>query len=92
MNYTAADPIIDQWSREHSIPWVREYQDEEVRSADVYMASGTYAQLWLEPQVDVGVFAVCAWDRDSRRFREVASTPDLHPALNRALSAIRSWG
>ena len=49
ISYAAADPIIEQWSRELRIPWVRKYQDYETRSADVWMTSGSDAQLWLEP-------------------------------------------
>ena len=91
MSYEAADPIIEPWGRENSVTWFRQYRDEEVRSAEVYLASGRCAQLWLEPQKESATFAVCAWDRESRRFRELASLRELRSTLDRALADIRSW-
>ena len=91
MNYEAADPIIESWGRENSVPWCRMYRDEEVRSADIYLSAERSAQLWLEPLPQSGDFAVCAWDRRTLRYREVVSLSNLHSALDRSLAIIRSW-
>lgn len=90
MGFEMADPIIDRWGLENAVPWCRAYRDEAVRSADITLRGGAVAQLWLEPLAG-GNFAACAWDRQSRRHREVVKPSELYQALTRGLTAIRSW-
>ena len=91
MKYTVADPILDRWGRENSVPWVHTHRDEETRSADIYLSPGRSAQLWLEAQASPDHFAVCVWDRNLRKNREIVSLDELDSALTRGLQIIRSW-
>jgi hypothetical protein len=90
MRFDSVDPIIEPWGRLHSAPWQRLYRDEEVRSAELTLANGLQAQLWIEPQAD-GSIAVRAWDRRSHSHREIVGLSELSAALTRGLEKVRSW-
>jgi len=85
------DPILQASAEKLSLCWLHEYRGEEVRSAEVSLGAGRFAQLWVEYSQPPGTFVVCAWDRKSNRFRAPASVQELSQTLAHAVAVARSW-
>jgi hypothetical protein len=87
--FSEIDTILEATAAQQGLRWAHEYRGEEVRSTEVSLSSGRFAQLWVE-RTEVG-FAVCAWDRKNNRVREAASVQGLPHALSRVIAVARSW-
>ena len=91
MSYDAVDATLENWGRTNGVVWQRKYRDEEVRSTEVWLGDGVCGQLWLEPVPGSTGFAICAWDRKNRRFRETSEVARLPDVLDHVLTVLRSW-
>ena len=90
--FAAIDEILEVTARDLGLCWVREYKGEEVRSAEVSLGAGRFAQLWVERSNQAPYFVVCAWDYKHNRLRESSSLQNLRQTLSNVVSVARSWG
>jgi hypothetical protein len=52
VDYSALDPILDDWATRHGVEWVRKDRDWDVRSLWWPLATPESVQLWLDVPVD----------------------------------------
>jgi len=95
MTYESIDPIIDGWSREHSLRIVPEFGGVPRRFCYVSGGIDESFQISIEPPAGEAV-VVKAWSvetRDDQEFHEqwTASAATLRSTLEEALATISKW-
>jgi hypothetical protein len=91
MSYSSMDAILQLWATKHSLHLFTSFKDEEVRSTDVFSASGAKCQIWIDLPGQTGTTEVHVWDYKRRRNDLPTPIERLPESLEEAYAIAVEW-
>jgi hypothetical protein len=94
--YNLIDGILSHWAEAHSLVWLTEYQDTEVRTFFLNPNRRDRVQVWVDaPKGENTTIHIGQYQRGLSRLNRVetitASVSSLPSALNKALKTASEW-
>ncbi len=94
-DYGLIDPSLSKWAQQHSLVWLTDYKDSQVRTFYLNEQSREKIQIWVDvPRNEATVVHVVQYKIGGKKknSEEIAcAVSDLPSALDQALARANEW-